>query len=182
MTATRPRWTSWLIATAKVAVLALMAYFIYRAFIEGNQALDAHSWQAEPLWLSYIPKSPKMGHFSRSTAIWGLGKRYQGQPQPQLADLLIERLTDPNPLTEPPEVEYVRYNSAVTLAAIQGHAHVPRMIRWVGEDVLKSGERFSEHGLAIRWAVEQLTGEKFPDLQPVPRSQSGWFLEPTHFD
>ena len=51
MTATRPRWTSWLIATAKVAVLALMAYFIYRAFIEGNQALDAHSWQAEPLWL-----------------------------------------------------------------------------------------------------------------------------------
>lgn len=45
------KWTRWLITVAKFAVAALLCWGIYRAFIEGNQTLSAHSWHADPFWL-----------------------------------------------------------------------------------------------------------------------------------
>lgn len=47
----RKRWVRWAIALAKLLVVALLCWFIYRAFIEGNQTLGAHSWHVEPAWL-----------------------------------------------------------------------------------------------------------------------------------
>ncbi len=48
----QPRsWTHWLIPLAKIAVIALLCWFIYRAFIEGNETLGAHTWHVEPIWL-----------------------------------------------------------------------------------------------------------------------------------
>ncbi len=44
-------WTHWLIPLAKLAVIALLCWFIYRAFIEGNETLGAHTWHVEPIWL-----------------------------------------------------------------------------------------------------------------------------------
>jgi len=133
-------------------------------------------WQAEPLWLEYIAKNPVMGLFSRSTAIWALGLRFNGQHKPKLAELLVERLTDP--ASPPPELEYVRYTCALSIARMQAKEQVPRMLKWVGEYFLKSGEVVTEHALAVRWAVMQLTGVKYPDLKPVGFGLGGWFLEP----
>ena len=45
------KWTRWLIPVAKLALLAVLAWGIYRAFIEGNATLGAHSWHADKTWL-----------------------------------------------------------------------------------------------------------------------------------
>ena len=45
------KWTRGLIPAAKLAVLALLCWFVYRAFIEGNKSLGAHTWHVEPGWL-----------------------------------------------------------------------------------------------------------------------------------
>jgi uncharacterized membrane protein YbhN (UPF0104 family) len=47
----RKTWTRWLIALAKLGVIGICGYFIYRAFIEGNQTLSTHTWHVEPGWL-----------------------------------------------------------------------------------------------------------------------------------
>ncbi|MFN9370493.1 MAG: HEAT repeat domain-containing protein [Planctomycetaceae bacterium] len=134
-------------------------------------------WQAEALWRLYIPKQPVMGHYSRGAAIWALGKRFNGTAQPELAQQLVERLTDTAPV--PAEMEHVRYSSAVTLGRIKADTHVKRMIDWVGEPNLKSGNVVTPHALAVRWAVMQLTGDEYPELQPFPVGKGGWFLEPS---
>ena len=134
-------------------------------------------WQAEGLWRLYIPKQPVMGNYSRSTAIWALGKRFNGTAQPELAQQLLERLTDTAPV--PSEMEFVRYASAITIGRIQGNKQVPKMIEWVGEPNLKSGNVVATHALAVRWALMQLTGADYPGLQPIPFGKGGWFLEPS---
>jgi uncharacterized membrane protein YbhN (UPF0104 family) len=47
----RKKWTRWLIPAAKLAIIGVLCWFIYRAFIEGNQTLGAHTWHVEPGWL-----------------------------------------------------------------------------------------------------------------------------------
>jgi len=133
-------------------------------------------WEAEPLWRKYVPKQPPMGLYSRSTAIWALGKRYEGMHDPALAQELIGRLTDP--ATVPPELEYVRYTCALSLARMGAKEMVDPMIAWAGAKNLQTGQIKTEHVLAIRWAVSQLTGTSFPDLVPIPTGKTGWFLEP----
>ncbi|MGD9721372.1 MAG: YbhN family protein [Pirellulales bacterium] len=51
MNETSKSWTRWLIRVAKVAMVAVLCWFIYSAFIEGNKSLGAHSWHVEPAWL-----------------------------------------------------------------------------------------------------------------------------------
>ena len=51
MTEHSRKWTRWLIPAAKLAVVALLCWFVYRAFIEGNKTLGAHTWHVEPAWL-----------------------------------------------------------------------------------------------------------------------------------
>jgi glycosyltransferase 2 family protein len=45
------KWLRRLIPVAKVAMIVVLCLFIYRAFIEGNQTLGAHTWHADPVWL-----------------------------------------------------------------------------------------------------------------------------------
>jgi glycosyltransferase 2 family protein len=51
MTPRRQRWTSLLVAGAKLIMFALLCWFIYHTFVSGNQQLGAHSWHIEPAWL-----------------------------------------------------------------------------------------------------------------------------------
>jgi glycosyltransferase 2 family protein len=51
VTPERKKWTRWLIIAAKIIAVALLCGFIYRAFISGNETLNAHSWHADPEWL-----------------------------------------------------------------------------------------------------------------------------------
>ena len=133
-------------------------------------------WQAEALWRLYIPKQPVMGNLSRGAAIWALGKRFNGTSQPELAQQLVERLTDTG---FPAEMENVRYSSAITIGRVLGNEQAGRMTEWVGESNLKTGQIVTSHALAVRWALMQLTGADYPELQPVPYGKGGWFLEPT---
>lgn len=133
-------------------------------------------WQAEPLWMKYIPKDLGMGVYSRCCAIWALGIRHNGVHRPELAVQLVERLTDP---LLPPELELVRYACAVSLARIQASEQIDRMRKWVGEEALDTGHVAAKHALGVRWAIEQLTGKSLPPVQKLPRGRSGWFLEPT---
>ncbi len=51
MTPQRRNWVRWLLAAAKLAVCALLCWFIYAAFVSGNQKLDGQTWRVEPQWL-----------------------------------------------------------------------------------------------------------------------------------
>ncbi len=134
-------------------------------------------WEAEALWREYVPKNLQMGSCSRGASIWALGLRFEEQHQPELAQQLVERLTDNAPL--PPEMPYVRYSSAIALGRMKAKEQVRQMLDWVGEENLKSGHVSSEPALAIRWAMTQITGEVYPDLKPILRGKQGWFLEST---
>ncbi|MEX2114628.1 MAG: lysylphosphatidylglycerol synthase domain-containing protein [Pirellulales bacterium] len=45
------KWTRWLIPSAKLALAIVLCWGIYRAFIDGNETLGAHSWHADTPWL-----------------------------------------------------------------------------------------------------------------------------------
>jgi uncharacterized membrane protein YbhN (UPF0104 family) len=47
----RKKWIGRLIALAKVAVVAILCWFVYRAFVSGNETLSTHTWHVEPAWL-----------------------------------------------------------------------------------------------------------------------------------
>ena len=51
MTSERHKWTRWIIGIAKLALCALLCWFIYAAFASGSQSLNGHSWHVEPWWL-----------------------------------------------------------------------------------------------------------------------------------
>ncbi len=51
LTPDRKKWTRWLIPAAKFVLVALLCGFIYKAFISGNETLNAHTWHVEPEWL-----------------------------------------------------------------------------------------------------------------------------------
>jgi len=112
---------------------------------------------------------------SRGAAIWALGKRFNGTSQPELAQQLVERLTDTG---FPAEMENVRYSSAITIGRVLGNEQAGRMTEWVGESNLKTGQIVTSHALAVRWALMQLTGADYPELHPVPFGKGSWFLEP----
>jgi uncharacterized membrane protein YbhN (UPF0104 family) len=48
----RKKWIGRLVVVAKVAVATILCWFIYRAFVSGNETLSAHTWHVEPLWLA----------------------------------------------------------------------------------------------------------------------------------
>ena len=126
---------------------------------------------AEAELREYIPKDPTIGEKSRGAAIWALGWLYEGRPETSLSQPLVERLTDQS--MPPVEAEIVRVMSAVSIARMKAVDQVPRIKTWIGPkmDLMRSE-------LAAGWAVQQLTGEKYPD-PPIPRlGRSGFFLEP----
>ncbi len=126
---------------------------------------------AEGLLRQYVPKVMPLGDYSRGAAIWSLGLLHNGVPDEPLAVLMVERLTEP-PVT-PPELLRVRTMSAISLGRMQAKSQVPRMRQYLGPNVEPMLTP-----LAIRWAIQQLTGELLPDAEPPRTSKSGWFLEP----
>ncbi len=47
----RQQWTRWLLAAAKLAVFAVLCWFIYRALVSANEQLNGRTWHVEPGWL-----------------------------------------------------------------------------------------------------------------------------------
>ncbi len=126
---------------------------------------------AEELLRRYIPKDMTMGLQSRTAAIWALGHLHAGQPDEELAKLLFERLTDPSLF--PPELESVRTMSVVSMARMKTRTQAEPT-----QNFLFGKGPPETMNLKIRWALQEMTGEKFPDLKPAIVTRSGWFLEP----
>lgn len=95
----------------------------------------------------YVPKDGQRMHaFSRTSAIWALGKLFEGSQDAQLAKQLAERLLDDNPIE--PEEDIVKYASAIALG-------------WIGNPTSPAELQKSPEtppfpvGLATEWALQQ---------------------------
>lgn len=126
---------------------------------------------SEELLRLYVPKNPQMGDLSRGAAVWGLGKFHADKPDEGLAKLFFERLTDPG--IEPPETERVRIMSVIAMGFMKTKSQVEPLRTSSYATAAPTREY-----LAIRWAMQGLTGEKMPEPPPTILTQSGWFLEP----
>ena len=126
----------------------------------------------EPLMLELVPKDlTRTADFTRSAAIWALGRLHAGTLDSPLADALMERVLD-NSL-RPPESPLVKRMSIVTLVRMKAVSYSPSL-----KKSFATHEPGTEVDLAARWAVHELTGEDIPP--PTPRSfpEGAWFLEP----
>lgn len=126
---------------------------------------------ADVLLRRYLPKDSRLGEFSRSAAIWGLGHMHAGRADEPLAVLMVERLTE-SPAAIPFEFTRVRWASAVSLGRLRATSQVPRMREFLGPAVSPVVT-----SLAIRWAINEITGELLPNAKPMVISKTGWFLE-----
>lgn len=125
---------------------------------------------AEGLLRQHVPKDFQMGLFSRSAAIWSLGRLHEGVPDEKLAGQLLDRLTDEGMIREVPHVKYM---SAVSLARMKAVSRAEAIRQYVGPDIPPT-----RLGMTIRWALIELTGEKIPEPEYRPASKADWFLEP----
>jgi HEAT repeat protein len=127
---------------------------------------------AEPLLFEYLPKNLKIGVESRKSAIWALGLLHEGVPDEPLAQKLMDRLLDP---VEGQGAEWsaVKEMSAVSIARMKAVSQVTPLRKFVGPMV-----RPDRQGMAIRWALMELTGESMPEPAAPTLSDSAiWFLE-----
>jgi HEAT repeat protein len=99
------------------------------------------------LLMLYVPKNDfRMGTVSRTSAIWSLGKIYEGKKNANLAKQLAARLLDDHPIF--PEEDLVKYSSALAMGRIGDPSSPDRL--------LEAGiQGDSPIALACRWAMEQ---------------------------
>jgi hypothetical protein len=128
--------------------------------------------EATPLLLQYIPKDLLMGERSRGGAIWALGWLNAGVPDKALGDALMARILDMSPIPFP-ELVIVKQHSAIALTRMKAVDYAPTL-----RQIIETRTPHSKFGLAVRWAVKEMTGEDFPDPSPQFIPQGVWFLEP----
>ena len=126
---------------------------------------------AEPLMKRYIEKSIPMGEYSRSAAIWALGKLHAGQPDEALGSAIVGRVTEPF-TGFPPEAMRVRHAGAIALGTMKSKSQAGQLRAFSRQT---GGNKLY---LAIRWSLKEISGEELPMPGPLAVSKGGWFLEP----
>lgn len=127
--------------------------------------------EADALLRRYVPKDT-FSSGSRAAAIWALGKIHRDAPDASLAGALCGRLSDTNPMV--PESLEVRSQAAIALARMGGDSQTRAIERFATGEESPDSLR-----AACRWAIEHLTGEPQPPLQPTEIKPGGdWFLAP----
>lgn len=135
------------------------------------EALGQMKYQpAEPLMKRYIPKDYGMGEYSRSAAIWSLGKLHIGQIDESLASAICARVTEPGSAM-PPEMSRVRLAGAIALGNMKAKSQAGALRQMASGG---GGMQYS----ALQWSLREITGEELPPLSPVVSFKGGWFLEP----
>lgn len=117
-------------------------------------------------------KTNPAGPEARAAAVWALGLLHESKPVPELAVVLVGRLTAVRPFDI--EDDRVRRMAAVTLG------------RMKAVDTLASLREFYRPGVpslnpvngACGWAIEQMTGEKMAPPGAVEVVERDWFLAP----
>jgi HEAT repeat protein len=127
---------------------------------------------AEPLLTQFVPRRYDVSPKTRSAAIWALGHLHAGDPQPELARMLAERVADEGdiPVLEPLEV---RFHAAVSL----GRMKVADAIE-VLRNVYQAKDPRSPVCSGCEWAIEQITGNELPDPEPRQLVPMAPFLQP----
>ncbi len=127
--------------------------------------------EAEPLLRKHVPKELKLGEYSRSAAIWSLGKFYENNVDEDLAKQLIARAADSASI--PTEMVRVREMSAVTLGRMKAMSQLPRL-----RELMGPSPELSQEASCMRWAIMQMTGETLPEPTAVKMGFGFSFLEP----
>ncbi|MFO0871951.1 MAG: hypothetical protein U0935_23745 [Pirellulales bacterium] len=125
---------------------------------------------AEMLLRKYVPKS-MLDVESRAAACWALGYLYLDNPNNDLVEQFVARLSDTQ--TPMPELSYVRQMTAVGLGRMRAEQTLPVLRKFAELD-----GRNSKPGRACGWSIERLTGEKMPPALEREVGVAGWFLEP----
>jgi len=121
---------------------------------------------------SFVPKAVKnRGTQARAAAIWSLGHIYEDRPQPELAVVLVDRLSDVD--INNPELFPVRAASAVAIARMNNQDQLEALREWLKKESPKG-----MIGYSCAWGINRLTGEPIPALKPVNYKKLGWFLTP----
>jgi hypothetical protein len=131
---------------------------------------------AEPLLVEYLPKDFKIGLQSRKSAIWALGLLHAGESDESLAKQFMERVTDQGGKDgdSRPELTSIKEMSAIALGRMGAVSHAPGLRKYVGPEI--PSHRL---GMAIRWALIELTGESIPEPSGAFLADGAlWFLEP----
>jgi HEAT repeat protein len=127
---------------------------------------------ADAIMRQFVPRVG--GNFSagvRSSAIWALGRLHEDVPDEALAVALVRRLVDVRARWS--ERHEVRLMAAVALGMMRASSQ-----EGVLRQYASSGNADPAIMMSCRWALERITGEPIQPMQPVVRTQSGWFLEP----
>ncbi len=126
---------------------------------------------AESLLVRYIPKDPLMGESSRCAAISSLGLIKEGKRDAEFEDALVNRIRDFSDVD--PELDSVKEKCAVTLARMKAVDTASEL-----KGIVVSYQLPIRLGVALRWAVKDLTGEDLPPVEPARMPPGNWFLEP----
>lgn len=125
---------------------------------------------AEPLMRKYVPKS-LMDVEARAAACWSLGYLYLDDPDNDLVDTFVERLSDVGvPMSE---FAYVRQMTGIGLGRMRAERTLPVLRKYAAVD-----GPYAKEGIACGWSVERMTGEKMPLGVDQEKGGGGWFLEP----
>ena len=141
------------LAVSGAALPAMLTDIIRISYL--NEAFGRVRYEpAIDLLMEFVPKNDhKYGHVSRASAIWALGKIYDGKDNAKLRATLCERLLD-NPIINP-EDPLVRTNSALALGEM------------AFEDSAYAIEKFNDgSSLAVsracRWAIGEIKKQSAP--------------------
>jgi HEAT repeat protein len=129
---------------------------------------DQRYREADPLMRKYLPKDFSLGDHSRPAAAWALGMLYEDEPQEDLAAIMVKRLSD----VRGPERESreMRRMCVVSLGRMKAESSLPALRRFgVGQETVAR---------TCLWAIERMTGEPPPALEPAIREINDWFLAP----
>lgn len=125
---------------------------------------------AEALMRKYVPKS-FIDVETRGAACWALGHLYADNPENDLVDQFVARLSDT--AAPMPELTYVRRMTAIGLGRMRAERTLPVLKKFAAIDGPNAIT-----GRACGWSVERMTGEKMPPASDGELGVGGWFLEP----
>jgi HEAT repeat protein len=127
--------------------------------------------EAEPLMRKFVPKNFSLGMQARSAAIWALGYLHENNAPEDLANQLVDRLSDIASMM--PEVTPVRAACGVSLGRMKAKTKIDVVRQFADGDGVGSLV-----GQSCWWALEQMTDEKRPPIPELRQRILGWFLQP----
>lgn len=126
--------------------------------------------EADELIRKYIPRNISLSERARSAAVWAIGRLYKGNADQELVDALVERVKDV--ALPQPEFDTVRRMSAISLGRMNAESAVPTLRDFTSYPAGLMSQ-------SCYWAIERITGETPPTVDPPPPVDYGdWFLKP----